>query len=264
MKQKKRVLACAATLLLLTAGTSFAAHPLVSDDAGTLGKGTIQVELNGDFGSDKESRERTTSKYKSSQVAATVGIGVTDKIDVTFGYTRPWGDGDVDGTPFKDVGSSDFSLSMKWQVYEHEGFSIAVKPQIGYSYAVGVPENDYTMSYGTALIFTKEIEPFAFHLNVGYTYNDYNLAAVRDANRNSIWNFSLGTTYDVVKEKLKAVVDFGATTNEDKTVSEMPVFGLAGLIYSVNKNVDLSAGIKVGLTEPENDLTGTFGATLKF
>jgi type II secretory pathway predicted ATPase ExeA len=31
-----------------------------------------------------------------------------------------------------------------------------------------------------------------------------------------------------------------------------------------NKNVDLSAGLKVGLTKPETDLTGTFGATFKF
>jgi hypothetical protein len=264
MKHEKRVLAFVATLLLLTAGTSFAAHPLFSDDAGTLGKGTVQVELNGDIGTDIESGEGHTTKFKSSQIASTAGFGVTDKIDVVFGYTRPWGDGDVDGTSFKDNGSSDFSLSMKWQVCEHEGFSIAIKPLIGYSYALGAPEDDHTMSYGTTLILSKELEPFAFHLNVGYTYNDYNLAAVRDAGKSSVWNFSLAATFDVIKEKLKAVVDFGAATNEDKNVSEMPVFGLAGLIYLVNKNIDLSAGVKVGLTRPETDLTGAFGVTLKF
>ena len=260
----KRLIGKVCALIMLTTGTSYAAHPLVSDDAGTLGHGTVQIELNADIGTDKETREAVTTKYKSSQIATTAGIGVTDKMDVTLGYTRPWGDGDVNGASFKDTGSSDFSLSMKWQAYEYEGFSIAVKPQIGYSYAVGKSENDYTMSYGTAMIFTKEIEPFAFHLNVGYTYNGYNLASVRDANRNSIWNFSLGTTYEVIKEHLKLVADFGAATNQDKTVSVMPVFGLAGFIYSVNKNIDLSVGGKVGLTEPETDLTGTFGITLKF
>lgn len=260
----KRQIVKACALILFTTGTSYAAHPLVSDDAGTLGKGTVQIELNGGVGTDKESREGVTTKYHSSQVASTIGMGVTDKIDITFGYTRPWGDGDVDGVSFKDNGSSDFSLSMKWQVFEHEGFSIAVKPQLGYSYALGVPENDHTISYGAALIFSKELEPFAFHLNVGYTYNDYNLASVRDVSRSSIFNVSLAGTYDIIKEKLKAVADFGAATNEDKTVNEMPVFGLAGLIYSVNKNIDLSAGVKVGLTEPETDLTGTFGLTLKF
>lgn len=260
----KRMLLKVCTLVLFATGTSYAAHPMITDDAGTLGKGTIQIELNGDVGADKSTNAGQTTKYNSSQIASTAGIGVTDKIDVTFGYTRPWGDGDVDGVSFKDNGSSDFSLSMKWQVYEHEGYSIAVKPQLGYSYALGVPENDYTMSYGLNLILTKEFEPFAVHCNVGYTFNDYNLAAVRDTNRSSIWNFSVAGTYDVIKEKLKLAADFGAATNQDKTSDTMLAYGLAGFIYSVNKNLDLSAGIKVGLTEPETDLTGTFGLTLKF
>lgn len=260
----KRLIIKTYALFLLATGTSYAAHPMITDDAGILGKGTVQIELNGDIGEDKSTNVGQTTKYNSSQIASTIGMGVTDKIDVTFGYTRPWGDGDVDGVSFKDNGSSDFSLSMKWQVFEHEGFSVAVKPQLGYSYALGVPEDDHTISYGAALILSKELEPFAFHLNVGYTYNDYNLADVKDASRSSIWYFSLATTYDIIKEKLKAVADFVAQTSEDKTVNEMPVFGLAGLIYSVNKNIDLSAGVKVGLTEPETDLTGTFGLTLKF
>lgn len=260
----KRVMVIAWSVVMLTAGSSYAAHPLVSDDAGTLGKGTVQVELNSDVGTDKESREGVTTKYHASQIASTIGVGATDKIDVTFGYTHPWGDGDVDGAEFKDTGSTDFSLSMKWQLFEQEGLSIALRPQLGYSYALDVPEDDHTIFYGAAVIVSKEFEPFACHLNIGYTYNDYNLAVVRDASRSSIWNFSLATTYDIMKEKLKAVADFGATTNEDNTVNEMPVFGLAGLIYTVNKNIDLSAGAKVGLTEPETDFTGTFGLTLKF
>lgn len=58
--------------------------------------------------------------------------------------------------------------------------------------------------------------------------------------------------------------DFGAATSQDKQFNEMLVYGLTGLIYSVNKNVDLSTGVRGGLTEPETDLTGTVGLTLKF
>lgn len=261
---KNRIVAGVAALLLSGTGTSFATHPLVSDDAGTLGKGTIQVELNGDIGTDKQTLEGQTKKTTSSQVASTVGIGVNEKIDVTFGYTHPWCTGDVDGNSFRDAGSSDFSLSMKWQIYEHEGLSIAAKPQLGYSYAVGMPETFYTMSYGTALILSRELEPFAFHLNIGYTYNDHNSVAERDESRSSVWNFSVATTCDIIKERLKAAVDFGTTTNQVRAISELSVFGLAGLIYSVNKNIDVSAGIKVGLTEPETDINGTFGVTLRF
>ncbi len=259
----KHIICCISTFTFLAAGTSFAAHPLVSDDAGTLGQGTIQVELNGDIGTDKESHIGETTKTKSSQMASTIGFGLSDKIDVVFGYTHPWGEVDVDDVTFKDHGSSDFSLNMKWQVYEQDGFSAALKPQIGYSYALEVPDNDYTVSYGATMILSKEVEPFAFYFNIGYTYNDYNLEAVRKTDRSGLWNVSLATTYEVIKD-LKIVADFGARTNEDKDVDEMPVFGLAGIIYSINKNCDLSAGLKLGLTTPETDITGTTGLTLKF
>jgi len=244
--------------------TAFAAHPMITDDAGTLGKGTVQIELNGDIGEDKSTNTGQTTKYNSSQIASTIGVAVTDKIDLTFGYTHPWGSSDVNGNTFNDNGSNDFSLNMKWQVFEHKGYSFTLKPQIGYSCALGVPENDYTMSYGVNLILTKEFEPFAVHCNVGYTYNDYNLASTRDANRSSIWNFSLAGTYDVIKETLKLAADFGAATNQDKTSNTMLAYGLAGFMYSVYRNIDLSAGVKVGLTAPETDLTGTFGLTLRF
>lgn len=262
MPLQNRVRACATLLLTLSAGTCFAAHPLISDDAGTLGKGNMQVELNGELGTDKETSGGSTTKTTGKQAAASFGIGVTDKIDVSLGVTRPWGDGDVDGVSFTDAGSADFSLAMKWQIYEREGLAVAVKPQLGYSYAVGASA-DHTVSYGAALVVSKEFEPFAVHLNIGYTYNDYNMAEVRDATRSSLMSYSLAGTCEVVKD-LKLVADVGAATNSDKASSDMPVFGLGGMIYSPNKSLDLSAGLKAGLTKPETDLTGLLGVTLKF
>lgn len=144
----------------------------------------------------------------------------------------------------------------------HEGFSIAVKPQFGYSYAVG-QKDDHTLSYGAGLVLSKEFERLALHLNAGYAYNDYNRADVRDACREGIGSFSLAATYKVV-EHMKLAADIGASTSADKNSNEMPVFGLVGFIYGVNINLDLSAGLKVGLTRPEDDLAGTFGITIKY
>jgi hypothetical protein len=151
---------------------------------------------------------------------------------------------------------------MKWQIFEQAGFSIAFKPRFGYSYAVGIAD-DYTTSYGVVLVLSKELEPFSAHLNVGYTYNNYNLTEARNTNQSSIQNYSLAGTYGIIKY-LKLVANVGAATNGDKESGHMPVFGLVGAIYSLNKNVDLSAGLKIGLTKPENDLTGTFGTTFSF
>lgn len=262
MKSRNILIAFATMLTMLSTGTSFAAYPLVCDDAETMGKGNAQVEFNAQISHDRETTDGSTTTTDGIQLATAITAGVTDKLDLIFGITRPWGSGDSDGASFNDAGSTDFALYLKWQLYKHEGFSVAVRPQLGYSYSVGT-DNDYTMSYGATLVFSKELGPLAFHLNAGYIFNDHNLAEVRDACRDSIWNFSLATTYQIT-EDLKLGTDFGVATYEDKSSSEMPAFGLGGLIYTVNRNLDLSAGLKLGLTKPEDDLTGCFGVTLKF
>jgi len=256
----KKFTTVAVTLLMFVSSRSFAAHPLISDDAGTLGKGAVQVEFNGEIGSDNSTVAGSTTKTESSKVSTTIGYGLQDKLDISFGITRPWGSLDVDGIKSNDPGSVDFSFGAKWQVYEKDGFSIALKPSFGYSYAVNVPANDYTTSYGAAVVLSKELEPFAFHCNVGYSYNDYNLAGT---GRNSIWNFSAAALYEA-RKNMKLVADIGASSNSDRSVTEMPVFGLLGAIYALNKTIDFSVGGKVGLTDPETDVTGLFGITLKF
>jgi hypothetical protein len=177
---------------------------------------------------------------------------------------RQWGETDSGGITENDPGSANFSLSAKWQFYENAGLSLAFKPQLAYSYVVGGTKNDYTVSYGSALIATKEFEPFAVHLNVGYQYNDYYAKDEWGTSRHNIWSVSLAGTYDAIKDRLKLVSDFGTATNQDKSTSELPVFALAGAIYSLNKNVDLSAGVKFGVTKPEPDFAATGGLTLKF
>lgn len=253
-----------ACFITFVAGPAFAAHPLISDDAGTLGKGTTQIELNGQWSSDKETVEGAGVESRTSQVVTTYGYGVAEKVDLTLGVARQWGELESGGLTENDPGFVNFSLSSKWQFLETSGFSFAFKPQFAYSYVVGGSKDDYILSYGVALIATKELEPFAVHLNVGYQYNDYQAEAERAASRNSIWSASLGSTYDVIKERLKLVSDFGTCTNQDRSTTELPVFALAGAIYSLNKNIDLSAGIKFGLTKPEPDVAATGGVTIKF
>jgi hypothetical protein len=54
-------------------------------------------------------------------------------------------------------------------------------------------------------------------------------------------------------KKLKIFADIGAVTNTDKTSKVKPLYLLAGLIYSVKENVDISIGVKFRLNEPATD-----------
>jgi hypothetical protein len=42
--------------VLFVPGVSLAAHPLITDDAGTQGKGKFQLEVNGQYEHDEEPR----------------------------------------------------------------------------------------------------------------------------------------------------------------------------------------------------------------
>ena len=98
---------------------------------------------------------------------------------------------------------------------------------------------------------------------MGYFHNDYGSAADRDDSRRSIWSVSALATYEILKG-LKVGCDVGASTNEDKADGTMPVYALAGVIYSENENIDVSLGLKFGITKPEPDFSGIAGVTIKF
>ncbi len=117
--------------------------------------------------------------------------------------------------------------------------------------------------YSTFFIITKELEPWAFHLNLGYTYNNYKLQADRDANRKGIWHISLASEVEVIKD-IKAVANIGIERNSDKTSNTHPAFILVGLFYSISKSIAIDVGVKGGLNKPETDLTFLAGIAFRF
>ena len=160
-------LTLAVFLTAMMTGQAFGALPFITDDAGTIGKGTSQVELSYERSTDKETVDGSTVKTDGNQIAATFGHGVAEKLDLTLGLARPWGKYEVDGSSVNDAGSADFTLNAKWQFFNRSGFSFAVKPQVGYSYLVGGTSDDHTVSYGGWLIVTKEHEALSFNLEHG-------------------------------------------------------------------------------------------------
>jgi hypothetical protein len=255
--------ALSAFLIAMIVGHAFAALPFISDDAGTVSKGRSQVELSYERSGDKETVDGSAVKSDGNQVAATFGHGVADTFDLTLGFARPWGRSVVDGVSSNEVGTADFTLDAKWRFYEHSGLVFAVKPEIGYSYLVGGASEDHTTWYGGWLIATKETKALSVSLNGGYFHNDYGSAADRDTSRSNVWSISALATYEAL-EGLVLGLDVGASTNPDKSSSEMPAYALGGAIYSLNENVDLSLGLQVGITDPEPDLYGIAGVTISF
>ncbi len=243
----------------------YAAHPLITDDTGTQGKGKFQIEINSEISRDKETVDGLMTKETGGEVASIVSYGITDNADLVLGVPYQWLKAEEDGETISDEdGVGDISLEIKWRFLEKETLSFALKP------AIILPTGDEEKglgngkaSYGLMFITTKEMEPWTFHLNIGYMHNEYKLAEDEDANRKDIWHASLASTVEVIKD-LQAVVNIGVEKNPDRESNTHPAFILGGVIYSITENLDIDLGVKAGLNKPETDLTVLAGMAVRF
>ncbi|MEN8264411.1 MAG: transporter [Nitrospirota bacterium] len=235
-------------LIFLSSSPSFGAHPLITDDSGTVGAGKFQLELNGEY-----SKDGTNS---TTEIAATVTGGIKDKLDIVFSapyqFLRSRDESDNKTT---EDGISDIAVELKWRLYEKEEFGLALKP--GITFPSGDDDKglgDGKPSYGLVFITTKEIDPVTLHMNIGFTKNRKEL---RD-----IWHYSLATEYEI-RKNLLFVANIGVETNPEKESNTHPVFLLGGFIYSLNDNFDIDLGIKAGLNKAEPDYTVLAGLAIK-
>jgi hypothetical protein len=248
------VIAC-----FLGASPAFGAHPLITDDTGTQGKGKTQIELTGQFDRDDEGGART----EGWEAKAVLTYGLLDPLDLVLEVPYTWISA-KDGETVREDGFSDLLVALKWRFFEQGGLSLAVKPAV--TLATGDDEKGLgngRASYGVNLISTYARDPWAFHVNLGVTHNDYKLEADREANRDDIWNASLAAEYKL-GESWKIVANVGAERNADVTSDTPPAFLLGGVIWSVSETLDIDAGVKWGLNGPETDLSFLAGVTFRF
>ncbi len=247
----KKVVAFIFVFLFVTSVRSFAAHPLITDDTGTQGKGRFQLELNAEYKVEKEDG----STEKVFDFTPTLSYGIAETLDLVIGL--PYQQIKIDS--FKENGLGDLEVQAKWRFYEKDGLSLALKP--GISFPTGDEDKGLgtgKTSYSLFFIATKELKPVNVHLNLGYIRNENKFDE-----RKNIWHASFAGEMEV-SEKLKLVANVGAETNPDRSSNTAPSFALLGFIYSINDNVSIDFGYKYGLTKPETDSSYLFGIAIKF
>lgn len=170
-------------------GQAFAAHPLITDDSGTQGKGRYQLELNGEYDNDKKEGIRT----ETFELKAIMSYGLCDNLDLVL--TLPYQKIKTKEEDSRETteGISDIGLEAKWRFYEKDGLSLALKP------GITLPSGDEDKGLGTGkvtlslfLITTYEHSPWAVHLNGGYIRNENGTNERKD-----IWHISLAGTFEV-------------------------------------------------------------------
>lgn len=248
-------------VVLLTVTAVHAAHPLVTDDTGTLGRYVWQVEFTSEYSSHREQEDGVDIKENAIEVATVVSYGIADSIDVVLEVPYVSYRFEEDGSDSEDHGLSDVTCAVKWRAIELDGVSFAVRPLIG------LPTGDENkglgngkISYGMLLIATQQAGPMSIHVNIGYTHNEYRLDEDKDDLRSDVWQVSLATEYPVTSHT-RIVANVGMESSDERADNSPPAFALGGLIYSVTENVDIDAGVKLGLTDTEEDFALLAGLT---
>jgi hypothetical protein len=234
---------------------SYAAHPLITDDTGTQGKGKFQLELNSEFAHEDEDG-LTEDVF---EFASILSYGLNDSVDVVLGIPYQFIHLKEDGQKDSENGLSDISLELKWRFYEKDGLSFALKP--GMTLPMGDDDKGLgagKITYSAFFITTKEIHPWAFHLNLGYIRNEN-----KADERKNLWHASVAGEVEVMRD-LKIVGNIGVERNTDRTVDIHPAFILGGVIYSLSENLDIDFGVKGGMNKPEADYSVLAGIAWRF
>jgi opacity protein-like surface antigen len=247
----------AVTFLILSINPAYAAHPLSTDDTGTQGKGKFQLEVNSEYGWEKEDGV----KEKAGQITAALSYGLIENVDVVLGVPYLFVKTEDAAAGFKnsESGFSDVTLELKWRFYEKDGFSLAFKP--GISFATGDDEKGLgtgKTGYSGFLIMTQELKPFAVHVNLGYIHNEN-----KAEERKDIWHASVAGEYEATKN-VKIAGNIGTEKNADPDSGTNPAFAIAGVIYQVTENFSFDIGYKYGLNKPETNNTILAGIAIKF
>ena len=256
------------TLVLMTAIPALAGPPLATDDAGTVDVGKIEIELNGSSPYDKRITAGVITNNNSldTELKLTTGLYKNLGISLSLPYTisaRVEEDGQLVS---KANGFGDMTLEIKYAFAELAGTNFAIKPTVIMptgKYSAGLSEGRW--QFGTTLIATREFEDgkYTLHANLGYEHHDYRTDELKKSTRSDIWSGSIAGEAKVMGG-LTAVLDFGLATNHDRGSNIPPVYALTGARYEINNHLDINAGVKVGLTTPEEDITGLYGLAMKF
>ena len=266
----KQIRTCvlAFALLTLSAIPALAGPPLITDDAGTVDVGKVEAELNGSYVHDRETVRNGTLSRNATDAEAKISTGIARDLGISL--TVPYSfnnrqelNGELNGTA---EGFGDMTLELKYVFLELDGTRFAIKPSLiipSGRYGAGLSEGRWQL--GSTLIATREFDEgkYALHANLGYEHHDYRTDEARAGSRSDLWSASVAGEAKLLP-RLTAVADLGVARAVDATTTEPAAYALVGVRYELSSLIDLDAGVKFGLTRPEDDVTALYGIVLKF
>ena len=262
MFSKTRSTLAVALLLTMSATSSWAFQPLLTDDTGTQGRGENQLEFS--FSDDRV--EQSGVAYSSRVAPLTYTRGLSETLDISLGVNHTHLNSDAFGTDFVS-GNGNPSVGLKWRFYENEASktSLAMKAELGLAVSraqealgLGNGRGYYTVT----AILMQETSFGAILLNLVSSQVRYSdTVANPDA---SLLRVSLAPVWQL-NDQWKLALDVGNTTQTAAGQKSDIGFVEIGAVYSPGKDVDIALGF-ISRKDPDNaSNTGiTGGVTWRF
>jgi hypothetical protein len=261
------------SFMLLPSAFGWAAHPFLTDDAGTQGAGHWQLEVTAQR--NRSSRTADAGAGPAQQVSRATLLnpvltyGLRDTLDLALGLNQLDIRVSENGAVTEDAsGKSDGTLEMKWRFYEQDALSLALKP------GITLPTGDENRGLGTGrtswslnLIADVEAEPWVWLANISYARARFKLPQDQADFRSDLWRLSGGAEF-IVRKELRMVGELGIRTNEVRNDPYFPgqhgQYAMLGLIYSPTEKVDFDIGLRKGLNRAEAHTVILLGAAFRW
>lgn len=229
----------------------FGAHPLVSDDAGVQGASNWQLELNADRSVERYSHD----KELIANYTLTYGLG--EALDLALNL--PWQRKETGDAQAIGRGLGDISVFMKWRLYEHVAFALALKPLLAF------PSDDADKGLGSdrtqsglARVASWGDDRFMLLANLSNLYANH-----RDGARKKIFGASTAVLIELLPG-LRFAAELSTQGNPDLSSGKYPALANFGLIYSPNQRIDLDLGYRRGRNKAEVQYAAGAGLTLRW
>jgi len=250
MKRTGAAIAAAAALfcgvLIGTGGEALAGHPFGTEDAGTQGKGNVEVEFNLE-------RQHGNDGSKTTSIGNSFTMGIAPKFDLAVGYAYDFTKAE-DG--MKSRGMGPVETTLKTAVIEGKDRI----PTLGVKAGVSLPtaEGDQFALLAT-IIAEWSFEPLTVFANVGANVGT-RLAG--NAERTISVRASMAGSWEILKEwhLLSELLWEKQTSPSAPSTTDW----LIGAKKEISETLSVDAGVRWGLTDDSPHVTYLLGFTLGF
>ena len=234
-------------LIILTAATSvWAARPLATEDAYTVGRRSLELE----FGLEYADIPGDCRQYGHGLVAT---YGLADVVDVAlevpiiFSRTK---DGE------KAFGVGDVAARAKFRLAEGGRLTFALVPEV--KFASG--DENRGLGSGSSDVAALAAASCAFGITTLHGNVGYNRAFPKEGEAEGCF-FAAAATELSPFERVAAAAEFLADFARDEKTDKYPISVGGGFSLAVSENLALDAGITCGLGAADGEISATIGAT---